>query len=134
MMTINKIWLTDDAVWIRREDGAEASEPFADYPRLRDATPAQRKNYQSDEFGISWPELDEDLSFEGFFHQKHRSALYRIFVDHPELNASAVARRMGISQCLFAQYISGQKKPSEHRLNEIIATIRAIGEELRAID
>ena len=34
---------------------------------------------------------------------------------HPELNASAVARRMGISQSLMSQYISGIKKPSQER-------------------
>ena len=54
-------------------------------------------------------------------------------LDHPELNASAIARRMGISQSLFAQYISGTKRPSQARLTEIYATIHAIGEELIAI-
>ena len=52
---------------------------------------------------------------------------------HPELNASAIARRMGISQSLFAQYISGAKKPSAERLNQIFATIRAIGQELMVV-
>ena len=66
MITIIKIWLTEDAVWIRTSDGQEASEKFEDYPRLRHATKAQRTNYQADEYGIHWPDLDEDLSFEGF--------------------------------------------------------------------
>lgn len=130
MTTIIKIWQTEDAVWIRTADGQEASEKFEDYPRLRHATKAQRANYQTDEFGIHWPELDEDLSFEGFFQPKPRTELYRIFMSHPELNASAVARRLGISQSLFAQYISGFKKPSQKRLDEIYATIRQIGKEL----
>ena len=34
MEKIEKIWLTDDAVWIRTADGREACEEFADYPRL----------------------------------------------------------------------------------------------------
>ena len=34
MEKIEKIWLTDDAVWIRTADGREACEKFADYPRL----------------------------------------------------------------------------------------------------
>jgi predicted transcriptional regulator len=46
------------------------------------------------------------------------------------LNASAIARRLGISQSLFAQYISGAKKPSEKRMREIMDTMRAIGKEL----
>ena len=51
-------------------------------------------------------------------------------MEHPELNASAIARRLGISQSLFAQYISGAKKPSEKRMREIMDTMRAIGREL----
>ncbi len=76
-------------------------------------------NYTTDKYGIHWPEIDEDLSFEGFFYPKDRSTLYRVFTAHPELNASAVARRMGISQSLFAQYISGAKTPSKARLTQI---------------
>ena len=132
-MKIEKIWLTDEAVWIRTEDGSEASELFADYPRLRYATEAQRQNYTADEYGITWPELDEDLSFEGFFSQKPTNKLYQTFISHPELNASAVARRVGISQSLFAQYISGIKKPSTERLEQILDIIRAIGRELSEI-
>ena len=134
MITVEKIWLTADAVWLRTSDGREACEFFADYPRLKNATPEQRSNYKADEFGINWPEIDEDLSFDGFFFPKKRTELYRIFTAHPELNASAVARRMGISQSLFAQYISGIKTPSEARLNEIYDTLHAIGEELISIN
>ena len=133
MIKIEKIWLTADAVWIRTADGREACEYYADYPRLRAATEDQRANYQADEYGICWPDIDEDLSYEGFFYPKQRTELYRIFTAHPELNASAVARRMGISQSLFAQYISGVKKPSKARLAEIYSTLHTIGEELLAI-
>lgn len=130
MVKVEKIWLTDSEIWIRTTDGKEACELFADYPRLQDTSPEQRAQYTVDAFGISWPELDEDLSFEGFFKKKTDSLLYKLFLEHPELNASAVARKLGISQSLFAQYISGMKKPSEKRLNEILATVRAIGREL----
>ncbi len=34
MEKIKKIWLTDDAIWIRTADGREACEKFADDPRL----------------------------------------------------------------------------------------------------
>lgn len=130
MISIEKVWLTEDAVWIKTTDGREACERFNDYPRLRHATPKQRKKYTCDEYGINWPDIDEDLSFEGFFDTKKRTELYRLFMRHPELNASAVARRMGISQSLFAQYIGGVKKPSQKRLDDIYATIQAIGMEL----
>ena len=133
MIQVSKVWLTENAVWIRTADGREACEYYADYPRLRNASPGQRENYVLDGFGINWPELDEDLSFDGFFQEKNRTDLYRLFMAHPELNASAIARRMGMSQSLFAQYISGVKTPSKTRLEEIYATIHAIGQELSEI-
>ena len=133
MIEVEKIWLTDDAVWIRTKDGREACEYFAEYPRLKYASPKQRANYKADDFGINWADIDEDLSFEGFFQPKNHTELYRLFMAHPELNASAIARRMGISQSLFAQYISGTKKPSKERLDHIYATLHAIGQELITI-
>ena len=133
MEKVIKIWLTDSEIWIQTEDGKTASERFADYPRLKFATPEQRNNYTTDNFGIHWEKLDEDLSFEGFFQKKNDNLLYRLFMEHPELNASAIARRMGISQSLFAQYISGIKKPSEKRLNEILSTTQEVGRELMSI-
>ena len=134
MIEIEKIWLTDEAVWIRTKDGREACEFFADYPRLKFASAEQRANYRADEYGINWPDIDEDLSFEGFFQPKNQTELYRFFLAHPELNASAIARRLGISQSLFAQYISGNKKPSKERLEKIYSVIRIIGKELMTVD
>lgn len=133
MEKVVKVWLTDKEIYIQTADGSTASEKFADYPRLKYATEVQRKNYTTDDFGIHWEELDEDLSFEGFFREKNDNLLYRLFMEHPELNASAIARRMGISQSLFAQYISGIKKPSDKRLNEILSTMQEVGRELMAI-
>lgn len=133
MINVTEIWLTDSAVWIRTEDGREAKERFSGYPRLKYATEEQRCNFVSDANGIHWPELDEDLCFESFFDKKDQTILYRIFIEHPELNASAIARRLGISQSLFAQYISGAKKPSEARLNQVLEQIRAIGRDLSQI-
>ena len=65
-ITVNKIWLTETAIWIQTTDGRVAHENFADYQRLRYATPAQREHFTFDQFGIHWEDLDEDLSFEGF--------------------------------------------------------------------
>ena len=97
-MKIEKVWLTETAVWIRTDEGKEACELFADYPRLRYATKEQLVDFTTDDFGIHWEELDEDLSFEGFFEKQEPTALYQLFMAHPELNVSALARRMGISQ------------------------------------
>jgi hypothetical protein len=132
-MKIEKIWLTQTAVWIRTEDGREACELFEDYPRLKNASVEQLCNYDYDEFGIHWEALDEDLSFEGFFDKQEPSPLYKLFMSHPELNVSALARRMGISQSLMAQYISGKKKASKARMDMILDTIHAVGQELVAV-
>lgn len=130
---IAKIWLTDKAIYICQEDGQTAYELFSAYPRLARATREEREAYEADEDGIHWHALDEDLSYDGFFMPKETTSLYDLFMAHPELNASAIARRMGFSQSLFAQYISGAKQPSRQRMSEILATMRAIGAELMAI-
>jgi len=67
MLDIQKIWLTDSAVWVETKDGRKACEHFADYAPLRNATPTERASYTHSPFGLHWPTLDEDLSFEGFF-------------------------------------------------------------------
>lgn len=48
-------------------DGRTLSVPLAWYPRLIEATPEQRKAWETAGagYGIHWPVLDEDLSTEG---------------------------------------------------------------------
>lgn len=130
---IEKVWLTDTEVWIRTTDGVEAYEKFSEFPRLKFATPEQRNNFTLSDDGIHWEEINEDLSFEGFFRERKLNPLYELFINHPELNASAIARRVGISQSLFAQYISGVKKPSQERLENIMKMIHKVGQELISI-
>lgn len=130
MGVIQKIWLSDDAINILTADGKEAKELLSDYPRLKNATRQQLEAYISDEYGIHWPDLDEDLEFESFFKAKTHTELYHLFSNHPELNASAIAKRMGISQSLFAQYISGKKTPSKKRLKQIFSCLKEVGREI----
>ena len=67
MLNIKKIWLTDSAIWLETADGRKACERFVDYVALRNATAAERANFTCSPFGLHWPTLDEDLSYEGFF-------------------------------------------------------------------
>jgi hypothetical protein len=48
-------------------DGRTISVPVAWYPRLLKATMEQRLNWEkcAGDFGIHWPDVDEDLSTEG---------------------------------------------------------------------
>ena len=69
MMDVQKIWLTDNAIWLETGDGRKACEKFADYASLRNASSAERANFTRSPFGLHWPALDEDLSYEGFFNK-----------------------------------------------------------------
>lgn len=73
----------------------------------------------------------QDISFESFeYEDPEPQGISRVFLTHPELNASAVARRVGISQSLMAQYINGTKKPSRERESLIMNEVKAIGREV----
>jgi hypothetical protein len=58
---------SDDALSISLRDGRVISVPLVWYPRLLNATPAERKNWKiaGGGYGIHWPDVDEDLSTEG---------------------------------------------------------------------
>ncbi len=64
---IAKVSLTDDTLSVDLEDGRTISAPIGWYPRLANATPDERKNYQvvGAGYGIHWPSLDEDIGVEG---------------------------------------------------------------------
>ena len=66
---IVKVWTDDNAVYIETDKGGIYSEQFSDYPRLRNAVPSQRSNFEYDNIGIRWKELDEDLSYNGFMRK-----------------------------------------------------------------
>ena len=68
---IVNVWIDNDAVYIKTDKEEVYSERFLDYPRLREASPLQRANFDYDNIGIRWEELDEDFSFNGFFNKNH---------------------------------------------------------------
>ncbi|HKY35761.1 MAG TPA: DUF2442 domain-containing protein [Polyangiaceae bacterium] len=57
----------DNLLTVDLADGRTISVPLVWFPRLVDATPAQRHNWQlaGGGFGIHWPDIDEDLSSAG---------------------------------------------------------------------
>ena len=58
---------TDDALSVAMIDGRVITVPLVWYPRLLNATEAERRNWQisGGGYGIHWPDIDEDLSTEG---------------------------------------------------------------------
>jgi len=55
---------SDDALHVSLSDGREVSVPLEWFPRLRDATPAQRNNWRliARGIGIHWEDVDEDIA------------------------------------------------------------------------
>ncbi|MCQ2974124.1 MAG: DUF2442 domain-containing protein [Bacteroidales bacterium] len=65
---ILKVWVDDVKVYALTIDGLEASYEFERWPLLKSATKKQRENFYLSYLGIHWPDINEDLSFEGMFH------------------------------------------------------------------
>ena len=59
--------VTDDELIVSLADGRKFSVPIAWYPRLANATPKQRRNWEiiGPGVGSHWPDVDEDISVEG---------------------------------------------------------------------
>lgn len=56
--------VTDDQLLVVLADGRELAAPLAWFPRLTEATAAQRRNWRliGRGQGIHWPDVDEDIS------------------------------------------------------------------------
>src|SRR5271170_7037673 len=64
---VTGVKFTKDTLSVGLGDGRTITVPLAWYPRLFNATAAQRKNWRvaGGGYGIHWPDVDEDLSTEG---------------------------------------------------------------------
>lgn len=64
---VKSVDVTDDRISVDLMDGRVIAVPIVWYPRLLNATPAQRANWQicGGGYGIHWPDIDEDLSSAG---------------------------------------------------------------------
>ena len=135
-MKIEKLWFENNRIYVINDKNETLFQSLKFYPRLLCATDAQRQSYECWDYGIRWDEIDEDMSYESFYFDDTKEPVTGIqdaFLSNPELNISAVARRMGIQQSLLASYIKGTKTPSPDRKKLILDTIHDIGEDLLAI-
>lgn len=59
--------VTDQTLSVALKDGRTITVPLAWYPKLLNATPAQRAKWEiaGGGYGIHWAQIDEDLSTEG---------------------------------------------------------------------
>ncbi len=133
-MKITKLWFEDNKIFVLTDDEKELWQSLLWYPRLKNATTEQRNKYRITVSGIHWSEIDEDISFDSFLYDDPEPiGIAKVFREHPELNVSAISRRMGMKQSLLAAYISGTKKPSAEREKEILQVIHQIGCELLVV-
>lgn len=58
------VMFANDALHFVLADGREISAPLEWFPRLRDASEAQRRNWRliGKGVGVHWPEIDEDIA------------------------------------------------------------------------
>lgn len=64
---VKAVWFQDDSIFMQTASGEERSQPLKWFPKLLNASLAERQKFELSPFGIHWPDLDEDLSFEGFY-------------------------------------------------------------------
>lgn len=132
-MKVEKLWFENGRIYVTNDKGETLYQSLKFYPRLLVATDKQRAAYEFEPFGIHWEEIDEDMSYESFYYEDTKETAPGIqdaFLSHPELNISAVTRRMGIQQSLLASYIKGTKTPSPELKKFILDTIHEIGQSL----
>lgn len=130
-MKLTKIWIKDEYLFGLGDDGKTYRQSLLWYRRLINATPEQQANYELEPFGVHWPDIDEDISYEGFVERNNvePTSLQRFLLTHRELNLSELAKRAGINTTLLRNYVYGWKTPSAERENQILETIRSIGQE-----
>ena len=55
----------EHTMWVELTDGRTLGVPLAWFPRLLNATPAQREQVELSRVGLHWENLDEDISIAG---------------------------------------------------------------------
>jgi hypothetical protein len=64
---VKDVHFTDETISVDLIDGRTITVPLVWYPRLLNATPEQRQQWElcGAGYGMHWAEIDEDLSTEG---------------------------------------------------------------------
>ena len=132
-MKATKVWFADGRLFIETDKGEKLSQSLKWYPRLEAATDTERAAYRLSTMGIHWTAIDEDVSFESFTYPDEEPVENRLavfFNQHPEINVSKFAERIGIPRSVFASYLCGAKTPSKDRLKQIENALHNVGNEL----
>lgn len=138
MEKILNVWFTPDRIYIRTDADDIYSRPLEAFPTLKEASVAQREEYTVELGGeaLRWAAIDEDIHISSFLEEEEPQTdneVAQIFRNFPQLNASEVARGLGINKSLMAKYIYGTKKPSKEKMAEIKDALHTIGSALMAV-
>lgn len=138
MEAITQVWFDKGRIYILTDQGNTYSRPLEAFPLLLEATDQQRAKYEIglDGDDLHWDEIDEDIHISSFFETAEpnmNNPVADVFHRFPQLNVSEVARTMGINKSLLSRYIYGIKKPSQQRVDQIMDTIREIGQQMASI-
>ena len=135
MERIKNIWFDGGRINMLTRSGLTFSRPLEAFPELKDASTAERNDYSvsADGEDIRWECLDADIHVSSFFvsgEPDYENQVARIFARFPWIDASEVAKAMGISKSLMDKYIYGMAVPPPQRMEKLKETLHAMGREL----
>ncbi len=136
---IKEIGFEKDTIFLITNDGKKQAMPLRWFPSLNNANEDERNNYTLSSYGIHWENLNEDLSFSGFFTydkdkiEKEKNEIQYILSQLPFINLDEFSRVLGVSPVLMRNYACGAKQPTEKQAQEIKAALHKIGAHLQAI-
>jgi len=138
METIEKVWFSENHIFLKTENGEVFSRPLEVFPILKNATELERENFKIGKFkdDIRWKNLDEDIHINSFFSdiEPRQNPIGNFFLMHPQINVSSFAKQIGINKSLMAKYIYGIKTPSEKRKKEIQIGLHKLAKELSCVE
>lgn len=134
MKTIEKIWFSENRIFLKTEQGEVFSRPLEAFPLLKNAAETERMAYKIGKFkdDIRWENLDEDIHISSFFstQEPKSNPIGDFFSKHQEINVSTFAKQIGINKSLMAKYIYGIKTPSQKRKKEIQDGLHTLAKHL----
>jgi hypothetical protein len=67
-MKVKKLWFDGEKFSSLLMTEENCGNRMLWYPRLLNASPEQRQNYEIDNSGIRWEDVDEDMSLDSFLY------------------------------------------------------------------
>ena len=138
METISRVWFDDHRIFIETSQGRQLSRPLEAFPRLKDASPAERSANVIGRFGddIRWEALDEDIHISSFYETSEPNPdneVGRLFRQVPQLSVAEMAKLLGIQPSLLDKYIYGIKRPGAERMAQVRDAMHSVGRRLLAV-